>query len=250
MIHVKRTEVFLHAGTKCQKEDWPAHKAECRRQNYILKVDLDPESIKNPRITRTISCPATATFTAFHEALLVAFKWSNTHLYDFDVFGRTEHVRFSGQGPLLKITDLDTLEDDFDFDYGMPKPPNRDSSKVKLYKVLDDPKNGIIVYNYDFGDGWEHVITAIGRTAATAYFECLDGEGHGCAEDVGGPTRWGDLLKAYDAEHPTKEQKMKMSWFETFASNRDPRGLRGDLKWQWDKDGINATLRGRVLSGH
>ena len=35
-----------------------------------------------------------------------------------------------------------------------------------------------------------------------------------------------------------------MKMVETFASNRDPSGRRGDLKWQWDKDGINTTLRG------
>ncbi|KAN0076447.1 Protein MM3350-like domain containing protein [Elaphomyces granulatus] len=238
----------FYCSTKCQKADWRTHKTECRRQNYILKIDLLPGYIINPRITRTLSCPATVTFAALHEALLVAFGWANTHLYDFEVFGHSETTgrshRLSGPEPLFKLTDLDTIEDDFDI--GIPTPPNRDSSKVRLFKVLDDPKTkgNTIHYNYDFGDGWEHVITCIGRTPATPHFVCLDGEGHGCAEDVGGPSGWEELLKAYDAETPTKDQKMTMKWFETFASNKDPRGLRGDLKWQWDKDGVNAALRG------
>jgi hypothetical protein len=44
---------------------------------------------------------------------------------------------FSGPQTIFKITDLDTVDDNFGF--GM-SPPNRDSSKVKLFVVLDDPK--------------------------------------------------------------------------------------------------------------
>ena len=77
-------EVSFHTGTKCQKKDWPTYKAGCRRQSYLHQVDLHLEFTENPRITRTLSCPATATFAAFHEALLVAFGWANTYLYDFD----------------------------------------------------------------------------------------------------------------------------------------------------------------------
>jgi Plasmid pRiA4b ORF-3-like protein len=249
VITVKRegAEISLHTGAQCQKEDWPAHKAGCRRQNYILRVDLHPEAITNPRITRTLSCPATATFAALHQALLVAFGWSNTHLYDFDVFGHDDVTghdsRFSLRVPIFKITDLETVDDDFSF--GMPAPPNRDSSKVKLFTVLEDPKTRgkNIVYNYDFGDGWEHIITCTGRTDSTTCFVCLGGEGHGCAEDVGGYRGWQELLRAYDAQNQTRDQKERIAWFEKFASNKDPRGLRGEMRWRWDQDRINAVLR-------
>jgi hypothetical protein len=80
---------------------------------------------------------------------------------DCDVFGRSDatghgNAGFSGRGPLFKITDSD-LDIVGDFDFGMPTPPNLDSSKIK---ALDDPKTSTIVYNYDFGDGWEHIFTA------------------------------------------------------------------------------------------
>ena len=232
----------FHTGPQCQKQDWPTHKAECQHQNYILRVDLLPRFITNPRITRTLSCPATATFAALHRALLVSFGWANTHLYDFDVFDHNDATgrenRLSGPEPIFKITDLKTVDD------GMLTSPTRDSSKVKLFKVLDDPKTRgkTIHYVYDFGDSWEHVITCTARTDATTHFVCVEGEGHGCAEDVGGYTGWKELLMAYDAQNPTKDQKERISWFETFASNKDPRGLRGELKWRWDKDRINAVL--------
>ncbi len=173
---------------------------------------------------------------------MVAFGWANTHLYDFDVFDHSDLTgrenRLAGGEPIFKITDLSTVED---FGFG---PPNRDSSKATLFKILDDPKTKgkAIHYNYDFGDGWEHVISCIGRADAAAHFVCIEGEGHGCAEDVGGSTGWKELLEAYDAQNPTKAQKEKIEWFETYASNKDPGGLRGELKWKWDKARINEIL--------
>ncbi|KAH8589799.1 U1biquitin-specific peptidase-like protein [Bisporella sp. PMI_857] len=232
-----------YCGPQCQKKDWPTHKVKCKRQNYILRVDLHPRFIINPRITRTLSCPATATFAEFHEALLVAFGWANTHIYDFDVFDHSDtsgrENSFSWGEPIFKITDISTVEDCCGFG-----PPYRDSSKVTLFKILDDPKTKgkTIHYNYDLGDGWEHVISCTGRTDATAPFVCLEGEGHGCAEDVGGHIGWKELLEAYDSQNPTKAQKEDMTWFEQRASNKDPEGLRGELKWKWDRDRINQVL--------
>jgi hypothetical protein len=238
----ERADSSIQTGAKCQKEDWPTHKANCRRQNYILKVDLLPRFITNPRITRTLSCPATAKFALLHTVLQIAFGWANTHLYDFEIFDHTdtrgrEH-RLSGPEPLFKITDLNTLDETFSFGV-------RDSSRVELYQILDDPKTEgkTIHYSYDFGDGWEHVITSIGRADSTTNFVCLDGEGHGCAEDVGGYSGWKQLLEAYDAQNPTRDMDELISWFETRASNKDSRGLRGEERRRWDKDRINAVLR-------
>lgn len=44
----------------------------------------------------------------------------------------------------------------------------------------------------------------------TTHFTCMEGEGHGCAEDVGGYIGWKELLKAYDAPNPTNYQNEKM----------------------------------------
>ncbi|KAI9054635.1 hypothetical protein LZ554_001788 [Drepanopeziza brunnea f. sp. 'monogermtubi'] len=214
-------------GPQCQKEDWPMHKVLCKRQNYILRVELCPRFISNPKVTRTLSCPSNATLAALHQAMLVSFGWANTHLYDFEIYEGTEY-----QGRAHAF-------DDSDYTY------TGDSAKAIIYKVLtkiEDNKQTLI-YRYDFTDGWEHVVTLIGRAAPTSHFVCLDGEGHGCAEDVGGYSGWAELLKAYDAENPTNSQKEKIEWFETIASNKDREGLAGEKKWMWDKDRINTVLR-------
>ncbi|KAJ5052036.1 uncharacterized protein L3040_001796 [Drepanopeziza brunnea f. sp. 'multigermtubi'] len=148
------------------------------------------------------------------------------------------HMHFDGDTPSFKYTDLATIEDS-DYTYA------GDSANVIIYKVLTkiEVDKQTLIHRYDFTNGWEHVVTLVGRAAPTSHFVCLDGAGHGCAEDVGGYSGWAELLKAYDAENPTKSQKEKIEWFETTASNKDREGLAGEKKWMWDKDRINTVLR-------
>ena len=65
--------------------------------------------------------------------------------------------------------------------------PEKKSSKVKLFDVLEKPayRSKPFEYEYDFGDCWEHAITLEGRKEGTGFFTCVDGEGHYVAEDVG-----------------------------------------------------------------
>lgn len=267
--------IFAHTrlvGSECQKKDWPTHKSDCKRQNYLLKVDLHPRYITNPRITRTLSCPATSTFAQLHEALQIAFGWAGTHLYDFEVFDHAETLgrenRFTaGPEPILKITDLATDEDTMHASW-MPEPaPKRDSAKTKLFSILDGPTTAgkTIHYMYDFGDGWEHVVVCTGRAPPTELFSCIDGEGHECAEDVGGWKGWLQLLDDFaqncpdddddddddddaddDFYNPTKEQFTRMCWYEDECSNGQKSGLGGKANWEWDKDAINTRLGHRA----
>jgi hypothetical protein len=148
------------------KADWSTHKSECKRQNYILKVDLLPRFITNPRITRTLSCPANATFDALHKAPQAVFGWTNTHLHHFEVLNHSDikgHERPKiSRASLFKIADLSTERSGS---------ASRDSSKTRLFKVLDhrETKGKIIHYNYDSINGWQHVISCIGNTAATSH---------------------------------------------------------------------------------
>ncbi|RDL40136.1 uncharacterized protein BP5553_00115 [Venustampulla echinocandica] len=94
----------------------------------------------------------------------------------------------------------ETLEDG---DYcGKPGLQYRDDAKITLFQVLDGLKTK----------------ACTGRTDATAHFVCLEGEGHGCAEDVGGYHGWKELLMAYNAQNPTKGQKEEISWINTVLS--------------------------------
>ena len=99
-----------------------------------------------------------------------------------------------------------------------------------------------MVYEYDFGDGWEHQITVVGRDAPTRSFVCLAGSGHPAAEDVGGAYGWENLKEAYRAARPDASQRESRRWYQDQASNGDPLGLAGDRVNTWDREQVNRDL--------
>ncbi|KAI9641353.1 hypothetical protein NHQ30_010155 [Ciborinia camelliae] len=226
----------------CRAQDWPNHKAMCKRQNFILRVDLSPRYLTNPRVTRTISCPATASFADLHDALQVAFGWKNCHLHNFEVLNHNKTMGsesiFSMQPIMFSISAPDMLGE-------VVSESVKSSDRTLLHQVLDDEatRDRTIHYQYDYGDNWEHVIICGGRADPTLNFVVLGGEGHGCAEDVGGYGGWTDLIEAYESDNPTEDQQASMTWFEEKAHNKDPKGLRGAAKYTWDKDRINSVLQ-------
>lgn len=263
----------LMAGSDCQKQDWPNHKKDCRAENYVLEVKLYPEEIVDPPVTRTLSCPAAATFMELHEALQVAFGWASTHTFDFkikdpnaeqppelsivDYIARMQASY--GQGPeqepgpkqnFLRIIQyavppaggrgaIDMIHNGSRVH---PQTPEVAASKVRLGKILEQYKGSPIEYEYDFGDCWEHQISVVGRAAATEVFVCTGGEGHYVAEDVGHLNGWKRLKEAYRTRRPNKEQRESMHWFERQASNADPRGLGNERDRLFDREGINFRL--------
>jgi hypothetical protein len=85
-------EVSFHTDMKCQKRTGRHTRQGAGDRVTYIKLASTSSSPKTLGLLG-LSCPATATFAAFHEALLVAFGW----------------------GLLFKITDLDTVDNDFDF---------------------------------------------------------------------------------------------------------------------------------------
>lgn len=129
-------------------------------------------------------------------------------------------------------------------DWEHPRTPKRGASKTKLWEVLDKPptKGERLTYLYDYGDCWEHEISVVGTAPAKRKIECVAGEGHYIAEDAGCYNGWKNVLEAYRAKKPSKEQMEKRWWFEKMARNGDPRGLGGDGARRWDQEGINRKL--------
>ncbi|KAK2756737.1 hypothetical protein FQN54_005183 [Arachnomyces sp. PD_36] len=215
----------------CRKNDVPNHKPNCKRKNIVLKIDLEPKVIKKPRITRTISCPASATFAELHVAIQMAFAWHDAHLHQFWIIEKRPRSPYPISTLILCDKSVAFSGED----------EVKDTSDYRLHQFFDNDKLGPrkVVYEYDLGDCWHHEITCVKREDPTKDFVCLKGEGHPCAEDVGGCGGWLDMLEAYDAKSPTEEQIQRMKWYADCIS---PEGLGGDIRWRWRKDLVNEGL--------
>jgi hypothetical protein len=157
----------------------------------ILGIVLEPDALVvraeihlvgiQPPITRTLELPLDLNLAQLHEVLQATFGWTDSHLHQFNIGGLTYGApEFDEDGAI----DRQTFE----------------ASSVRLADFTipyDAPL--IIVYEYDFGDSWTHVLkmTAIPREAGVKYPRCIAGSRAGPPEDVGGTSGYADFLEAW-----------------------------------------------------
>ena len=81
-----------------------------------------------------------STLDKFHERIQTAMGWTNSHLHQFEIDGE-------------RYGDPELLDDGFeDFECV-------DSTVTKISEIVPkDGKRFHFLYEYDFGDGWEHEV--------------------------------------------------------------------------------------------
>jgi hypothetical protein len=155
-------------------------------QTYQIGVTLRGSE---PPIWRRLLVPAALRLSELHTVLQVAMGWHDDHLHQF-VAGKRR--------------------------YGVPDhdgwSQTLDERTVTLGQVLQRPKQSL-VYEYDFGDGWEHEVVLEQGVAADPELRlprCLTGEGACPPEDVGGIWGYRELLQALqDPGHPEHEEYLE-----------------------------------------
>ncbi len=140
-----------------------------------------------PPIWRRLQVPASMTLADLHHVLQVAMGWGDCHLHQFTIAG----VRYGiddGEGWGLAC---------------------KDERHAKLYQVAR--KGARFVYEYDFGDGWEHdIIVENVSPVEEAYPVCLAGEQACPPEDCGGVWGYDDFLRALaDPAHEDREELLE-----------------------------------------
>lgn len=152
-----------------------------------------------------------------HDIIQVAMGWEDYHLHRFQV-GKKQYG----------------TPDPMDADFGIRL---IDERKVRLSEVIAGAGQRVkFVYEYDFGDGWQHAIKLEGTARAEPgikYPRCTDGKRSGPPEDVGGVWGYAEFLEAIaDPEHERHEELME--WAGEFDPdeflvddvNRDLRKIR------------------------
>lgn len=149
---------------------------------YQLKVTLQGSK---PPIWRRIQVPGAITLERLHDVLQVAMGWENYHLHQYFV-GQTVYGEPEPEAAFLG----------FDM---------RDERRARLSQVA--PSEGDkFVYQYDFGDGWDHTVLVekiLAPEAGATYPRCLTGRRACPPEDCGGIWGYYELLEVLnDPNHP------------------------------------------------
>jgi hypothetical protein len=103
---------------------------------YIALKDIEPA------IWRRIAVDGHTTLRALHHVTQAAFGWTDSHLHEFVVEGRT-YAMLDNPNVLDFIDEIDPIPED--------------DRKAKLHRVCYPGQ--VFTYLYDFGDSWTHVIT-------------------------------------------------------------------------------------------
>jgi hypothetical protein len=151
-----------------------------------LRIDL--KHVK-PKVWRRILVPATIKLDKLHDVLQIVMGWTDSHLHQFTI----------GDGQ-----------------YGRPDYDDMNPIESEIGVSLNTALGGLVrfVYEYDFGDGWEHVIKV--EKVFPPEIEitvpiCLDGENACPPEDVGGPGGYEEFLAALtDPNH--EEHQAVRNW--------------------------------------
>lgn len=132
-----RCKEVSYCSKNCQEATWPTHKTLCQRQNYIIEFQLHPDDIQNPTVSRTLSCPADATFQKLHLALQGAFGWGRAHCFDFAVLDPSYKAPTDMAESMRRM--MSTITDSGDGDL---------ESREYLLRVVD-PQRGTPKYPLD-----------------------------------------------------------------------------------------------------
>ena len=174
---------------------------------YKLKVSVLHIS---PMIWRRVVVPADLMLYGLHRVFQIAFGWEDYHLHAFHVSGRRYGTEWTGQRHYRRGDDGDLHE-------------------VRL-SDLPLRVRGKFVYEYDFGDFWEHEVRLEERAVldpSRAYPVCTAGARAGPPEDVGGPDGYERLLQRQSDWH----YDLSMGPDRPYED-----GIPDDLEAEWTDD--------------
>lgn len=164
----------------------------------VLRLRVELSGV-TPPIWREIEVPAGYDFWSLHVAIQDAMGWEDSHLHEFVLDPK------SGEADSLII--------------GLPDPdaPDTGARPGWDYPIAPFVHQGApaVEYRYDFGDGWEHLITCVAERNRSDPDEvlprCVAGERACPPEDCGGPPGYEQLLQALrDPENP--EHRDILEW--------------------------------------
>ena len=174
---------IVDATTKAIEESQCIGSIPASERLYQFKITLNDYE---PTIWRRIQVK-NCTLDKLHERIQTAMGWTNSHLHEFEIDGE----RY-GDPELLN--------------YGFEEFPGVHTTVTKISQIVPkDGKRFAFLYQYDFGDSWNHEVLFEGCLRAGSgqrYPLCIEGERACPPEDVGGVRGYAEYLEALaDPKH-------------------------------------------------
>jgi len=178
------------------------------RPSVVYRLRITLADIE-PAIWRLVEVPD-CSLAELHEVIQIAMGWQNTQMHQFVVNGK--HF-------------CQALLDDIELG---------DEEDIRLSQIFKGKKKPLIVYEYDFGDSWQHEITlekTLEPDPKVKYPRCLEGARACPPEDCGGAWGYADFLEAI-ANPKHKNHRDMMEWIggkfnpEKFSVDKVNRELR------------------------
>ncbi len=182
------------------------------KNDKVLQFKITLNDSK-PKIWRRISVSAGASFFDLHVAIQDAMGWSDSHLHKFSIFPKDKKA----SALFIQFPDPD-FEDDF------IKCEVRDERFERISEYFGVSIKQCI-YEYDFGDGWEHMVLFEKELPAeqkAKYPQCTGGQNACPFEDSGGI--WGYEEKLKILKNPKHlDHKDILEWLDiSDPSEADP----------------------------
>jgi len=182
------------------------------RMDIVLRFRIEMLDI-SPVIWRRIEVPGDYSFWDFHVAIQDAMGWTDSHLHSFEI----EDAR-------LGRVEIGIPDPDFD---------NHSIAgwKRKLSRHFRKPGDQL-VYLYDFGDSWRHLVTLESLSLAEtglSYPRCIGGARKCPPEDCGGLSGFEEFLEIIaDTTHEEHEATLEWCGGAFDPDGFDQRAIRFD----------------------
>jgi hypothetical protein len=172
------------------------------KSDNILQLKITLNDIK-PAIWRRVLVDSDVKLPDLHKIIQTVMGWTNSHLHQFII-----------NGQYYSIPDDESFSEVIDY------------RRIKLDSLVNMPKSKFI-YEYDFGDGWEHSIVIekiLSRYKDTYYPICIEGKRNCPPEDCGGSGGYENLIEIIS--NPKHEEYNEM--IEWLGDNFNPEELNID----------------------
>ncbi|MEE4023831.1 plasmid pRiA4b ORF-3 family protein [Gordonia sp. PKS22-38] len=163
----------------------------------VVTLQLEMPGIEPP-VSRRVEVTGLLSLIGVHDLIQSLMSWNDSHLHRFSVYPRDDSLPFMPQSAI----------DDGLVGRSEAIPEDR----VPIGVILEEP-GAQLLYEYDFGDGWEVLVTLEAARPPVGDVDnylltVIDGTGTAPFDDVGGAGGWEVFVAA--VTDPTHEQHAEL----------------------------------------